>query len=57
MSIMHISVISNTLLNNAAFAQSSSLSSSSVAGINNIPSAKSVFDTGTVSLYDCPTCQ
>jgi plastocyanin len=52
LSIMHFSIISNTLLNNAAFAQSSSLSSSSVAGINNknIPSAKSVFDTGTVSL-------
>jgi len=49
--IMHISIISNTLLNNAAFAQSSSLSSSSVAGINNnIPSAKSVFDTGRISL-------
>jgi hypothetical protein len=40
-----------TLLNNAAFAQSSFLSSSPVAGINNnIPSAKSVFDTGTISL-------
>jgi plastocyanin len=52
LSIMHFSIISNTLLNNAAFAQSSSLSSSSVAGTNNnnIPSAKSVFDTGTVSL-------
>ncbi|HEY6885273.1 MAG TPA: hypothetical protein VI278_14665, partial [Nitrososphaeraceae archaeon] len=52
LSIMHFSIISNTLLNNAAFAQSSSLSSSSVAGNNNnnIPSAKSVFDTGTVSL-------
>jgi plastocyanin len=52
LSIVHISIsiISNTLLNNAAFAQSSSLPSSSIARINNIPSAKSVFDTGTVSL-------
>jgi len=60
--IIPINLISNTLvLNNAAFAQisspsPSSLSSSSTTGDennnnnNSIPSARSVFDTGTISL-------
>jgi plastocyanin len=59
LSIMHISIISNTLTLNKVFAQtsssslsssSSSVSSSGEKNSNGIPSAKSVFDTGTVSL-------
>lgn len=58
--IMHINnIISNTLTLNKVFAQtspsslsspSSSVSSSGEKNSNGIPSAKSVFDTGTVSL-------
>jgi plastocyanin len=56
LSIMHINnIIFNTLTLNKVFAQttpssSSSLSSSGEKNSNGIPSAKSVFDTGTVSL-------
>jgi len=63
LSVMHInSIISNTLTLNKVFAQtsspssssslssSSSINSSGEKNSNGIPSAKSVFDTGTVSL-------
>jgi len=52
LSIMNISIISNTLTLNKVFAQSSSssVSSSGEKNSNGIPSAKSVFDTGRISL-------
>jgi plastocyanin len=54
LSVMHINnIIFNTLTLNKVFAQRTSLSSINSSGeknSNGIPSAKSVFDTGTVSL-------